>query len=134
MGNKINIYPTKCNLCGGKVIYTENDTIYGKRYGSGYCYLCTKCGAYVGTHKPRPKEALGLLADDRMRKGKMACHEKFDSFWKGKKNARHKRAVLYEKLAEEMGIEVPNCHFGYFTLDELKRAYRIIRGWENLTK
>lgn len=134
MGNKINIYPTKCNLCGGKVIYTQNDTIYGKRYGSGYCYLCTKCGAYVGTHKPRPKEALGLLADDRMRKGKMACHEKFDSFWKGKKNAKRKRAALYENLAEEMGIEVTNCHFGYFTLDELKKAYRIIRGWKNLTE
>lgn len=134
MGSKINIYPTKCNLCGGKVIYTENDTIYGKRYGSGFCYLCTKCGAYVGTHKPRPKEALGLLADDRMRKGKMACHEKFDRFWKGKKNARIKRAALYKKLAEEMDIEVTNCHFGYFALDELKKAYRIIRSWENLTE
>lgn len=80
----INLAPKKCNLCDGKVIYTTNDTIYGKRYGSGYCYICTNCRAYVGTHGPRPKEALGLLADDRMRKGKTVCHELFDKYWKGK--------------------------------------------------
>ena len=48
----IDKYPTVCNLCGGKVIYTSNARIYGKEYGSGKCYLCTNCGAYVGTHKP----------------------------------------------------------------------------------
>ena len=47
------LYPKTCNICGGEVIYTTNDKIYGKRYGSGYCYLCTNCGAYVGTHRPR---------------------------------------------------------------------------------
>ena len=66
----IDKYPTVCNLCGGKVIYTSNARIYGKEYGSGKCYLCTNCGAYVGTHKPRPREALGLLADAKMRTGK----------------------------------------------------------------
>lgn len=64
-------YPKICNICGGKVIYCSNAEIYGVEYGSGKCYLCTKCGAYVGTHKPRPKEALGLLADEQMRKGKI---------------------------------------------------------------
>jgi hypothetical protein len=77
---KIDLCPTKCNICGGKVVYTSNAEIYGKEYGSGKCYLCQNCRAYVGTHKPRPKEALGVLADGRMRKGKMCCHEIFDSF------------------------------------------------------
>ena len=61
----INTQPEVCNLCGGKVIYTSNARVYhGREYGSGYCYLCLACGAYVGTHKPHPKEALGLLADE----------------------------------------------------------------------
>lgn len=79
---KVYLRPTKCNLCGGNVIYTTNDRIYGKKYGSGYCYLCTACGAYVGTHRPRPKEALGILANERMKKGKRVCHEIFDKLWK----------------------------------------------------
>lgn len=66
----MDLHPTVCNLCGGSVVYTSNAEIYGREYGSGKCYLCTQCGAYVGTHKPRPQEALGLLADERMRKEK----------------------------------------------------------------
>lgn len=76
----MDLHPKICNICGGKVIYVTNDRIYGKKYGSGYCYLCQNCGAYVGTHKPRPKEALGLLANRFMRETKMKCHEIFDGF------------------------------------------------------
>lgn len=123
---KVYLQPTTCNLCGGNVIYTTNDRIYGKKYGSGYCYLCTACGAYVGTHRPRPKEALGILANERMKKGKRVCHEIFDKLWK---NGRERR-VLYAKLAEEMGIPVEMCHFGYFDMEQLKRAYKILKKWE----
>jgi hypothetical protein len=90
----IDLFPTKCNLCSGTVEYVTNAKVYGKEYGSGKCYLCTSCGAYVGTHKPRPKEALGLLANEPMRKGKTLCHELFDSKWKCRKNA-HKKGVNY---------------------------------------
>jgi DNA-directed RNA polymerase subunit RPC12/RpoP len=91
----IELKPRICNICSGKVIYTSNAEIYGAEYGSGRCYLCLKCGAHVGTHKSRPKEALGLLADERMRKGKILCHEIFDSKWKGRKKAGKKRSDLY---------------------------------------
>lgn len=50
----------KCNLCGGEVEYVSNEVVYGKRYGSGFCYRCKSCGAYVGTHEPR---SLEILAD-----------------------------------------------------------------------
>ena len=125
--SQINLYPTKCNLCGGPVIYTSNAVIYhGKTYGSGKCYLCKNCGAYVGTHAPRPKEALGLLADSNMRKGKILCHEIFDSFWKGKNKAHKKREDLYKWLAEQMQIPIEECHFGWFSLEELRSAYSIL--------
>ena len=123
----MNLYPTKCNLCGGKVIYTTNAKVYhGKTYGSGYCYLCTGCDAYVGTHEPRPKEALGLLANEQMRKAKMACHDIFDSKWKGKTRARKKRNEMYAWLADKLGIDISDCHFGYFDLEMLKKAYFIL--------
>lgn len=31
---KIDLHPKKCNICGGLVIYTNNNLIYGKSYGS----------------------------------------------------------------------------------------------------
>jgi hypothetical protein len=122
----IDLYPTKCNLCGGKVVYISNAKIYGKQYGSGYCYHCTDCNAYVGTHEPRPKEALGILANKEMREWKMKCHGLFDPLWK---NKREKRSKLYSILAFQMGIPIRQCHFGYFDLAALKKAYEILKTW-----
>ena len=122
----IDLHPTICNICGGHVVFTSNAVIYGREYGSGKCYLCKSCGAYTGTHRPRPREALGLLADEPMRKGKVACHELFDSMWRGKKKAHKKRKDLYAWLADRMGVPVEECHFGYFDIQQLRRAYRIL--------
>lgn len=126
--NVIDIHPTRCNICGGPVVYCSNSRVYGREYGSGYCYLCQSCGAYVGTHKPRPREALGLLADEPMRTGKKMCHALFDPLWKGKTKAGKKRHDLYGWLSHEMGVPVEYCHFGYFDLAQLRRAYIILRG------
>lgn len=122
----IDLHPTKCNICGGEVIYTSNADIYGKEYGSGMCYLCTSCGAYVGTHKSRPREALGLLADKQMRTGKMMCHALFDAKWQGKPKSRKKRRDMYIWLSKRMHIPVEECHFGYFDLGQLRQAYRFL--------
>lgn len=119
----IDLHPTVCNICGGKVLYTSNADIYGREYGSGKCYRCISCGAYVGTHKPRPREALGILADQHMREAKILCHAIFDSKWKGKPKARKKRADLYRWLSRRMDISIEECHFGYFTLEQLRVAY-----------
>lgn len=121
----MDLYPTICNLCGGKVIYTSNSAIYGREYGSGKCYLCTNCGAYVGTHKPRPKEALGLLANKEMREMKVKCHSLFDERWKNKKHKSRRKA--YEQLANQLNIPVSDCHFGHFDMGMLNKAYEILR-------
>lgn len=124
----IDLYPKKCNLCGSKVEYIENAKIYGRSYGSGYCYHCTECGAYVGTHRCRPKEAMGILADAEMRKLKMECHALFDPMWGRGDGGRHRkrRNRLYSLLAGQMGIPVAECHFGYFDMEQLQKAYEIL--------
>lgn len=125
--------PTKCNICGKKtVIYTSNKVIYGKEYGSGKCYYCTNCGAYVGTHKPRPDEALGLLATKEMRDMKMRCHDLFDAMWRNIENKKeqHKaRNKAYKRLARELNIPVEECHFGWFDMNMLTKAYNILLKW-----
>ena len=109
----IDLYPKVCNLCGGPVEYISNSQIYGRQYGSGFCYRCRSCGAYVGTHKPQPRKALGILANTEMREWKQKCHNQFDPFWQEHKDKQRRRKNLYIRLAGEMGIDVRDCHFGY---------------------
>ncbi len=126
----IDLYHKKCNLCSGKVTYISNSKIYGREYGSGKCYFCTNCGAYVGTHKPRPKEALGILGNAKMRDMKMKCHELFDRKWKNEPTSRKRniaRKEAYRQLAENLNIPYNECHFGYFDMDMLDKAYGILK-------
>ena len=109
-------------------MYITNDHVYGKQYGSGYCYYCTQCQAFVGTHRPWPRIALGVLADKKMRTLKVECHNIFDTFWKGKHKASKKRDDLYKWLSVQMGVPYPECHFGYFDYSQLQKALSILMG------
>ena len=64
----INVQSARCNLCGGKVVHISSAVIYGQKYGRGYCYLCTSCGAFVGTHIPYSRKVLGILVNEKIRK------------------------------------------------------------------
>lgn len=135
----IDLQPTVCNLCGGTVEYIKNSKIYGKSYGSGFCYHCINCDAYVGTHKDRPREAMGILANEEMRRWKNWCHNIFDKLWQPHYKVNYsnlttkmvvpkmKRGQAYSLLAKEMGIPKSDCHFGYFNVKQLKRAYAILK-------
>lgn len=120
----IDLQPKICNICGGDVEYIPNAKIYGKSYGSGWCYHCKNCGAYVGTHKPRPKEALGILANEEMKNWKIWCHRLFDKLWK---EEGYKRQECYKWLSKEMKINISECHFGYFNVNQLRQAYAILK-------
>ena len=124
--------PKTCNLCGGPVVYVTNDKIYhGKRYGSGFAYLCTKCRAYTGTHVPRPSKALGILANAEMRNLKMQCHAIFDPIWiPAKHYRRDARRNAYARLAKAMNISVKDCHFGHFDKPQLEKALSILKDWQ----
>lgn len=133
----MNLQPKICNLCGGEVIFTSNALIYGREYGSGRMYYCTKCKAYVGTHEPRPKEAFGILANEEMRELKKKCHALFDEKWRNKEKSkdRHKaRQEAYRKLSETLNIPIEECHFGYFDMDMLKKAYEVLEKENNIEK
>ena len=135
----IDLQPTLCNICNGEVEYIQNSKIYGKSYGSGWCYHCKNCGAYVGTNKNKPDEALGILANEDMRKWKQYCHRKFDVLWKGREEFCHlgktypkiepkmSRGKAYAWLSKVLDIPPEDCHFGHFTLNQLKRAYAILK-------
>lgn len=119
-----------CPYCGGTVVYVDNETVYGKRYGNGKMYLCKCCGASVGVHGDRDGRAtrnpLGMLATPEMKRLKQKCHFNFDSVWKSHKLSRNQ---CYQRLANLMNIEARYCHFGYFNKADLIRALQIMQDY-----
>ena len=129
MHKDIDLYPKVCNLCGGEVEFVPTGKVYGTYYlrfgGSGFCYHCKECGAIVTTHKNDPKKAKGILANKEMAIMRQKTHALFDKFWRNKTE----RGIMYKKLADELGIEESDCHFGYMNLDELNKAHEILLKW-----
>lgn len=122
---KFDIYPTTCHICGGKVEYKKMVDVGIKPFQSGYCYICLKCRAYVGTHKNRPKEALGILAHNTTRQLRIICHEEFDKHWMT--TAGKNRA--YFALSKALGIKKEDCHFGYMDNKMLIKSMEIMEKW-----
>jgi hypothetical protein len=96
--------------------------IYGREYGNGKCYKCTKCDAYVGVHTGT-KVPLGRLADRELRELKKECHALFDPVWRGRKLTRK---IAYFRLAQALGIPSKECHFGWFDKEMLLQAKKIL--------
>lgn len=121
-----------CQYCNGDVIYTSNGVLYGGRtYGSGMCYYCTGCGASVGTHESKPRQAYGILATKQMQNVRKICHNYFDKSWKTNQISR---SSAYKKLALKLNIPKSDCHFGMFDLDMLRKSLKIVEKedwWKN---
>jgi hypothetical protein len=112
--------PTVCPYDGGQVDLVNNSEIYkGKSYGEWpYAYLCRECGAYVGLH-PHTDIPLGTLADAELRRARNMCKAPFVQLYKQKVMTRDK---AYAELAKHMGLDVEACHFGWFDIEQCKRA------------
>jgi len=117
--------PTVCDYCGAPVIYTSNAEIYGREYGNGKCYRCTRCDSHVGVHTGT-EIPLGRLANKELRTLKVKCHNLFDPVWAGKRKVMSK-GEAYKNLARVLGIPPRECHVGWFDVDMLLKALEILR-------
>lgn len=104
----------KCLYCNQEAKWVSNKIIYGKRYGKSYmCYYCENCDAYVGCHK-NTRKPLGVMANKKLRKLRIECHDLFDELWKSKKMTRKK---AYGFLFKNTGIK----HIGFSDEEECKK-------------
>ena len=113
-------HPKICNLCGGKVSYLKSS-----KYKSGFMYSCDNCHAQVGTYPKNKTVAMGTLADSETRELRLRVHKLIDRFW----TSQTGRSKKYKKLAEELGIEIDNCHIAYFDKETLIKAEQILLKW-----
>ncbi len=112
--------PTICRYCGSPVVYTSNAEIYGKEYGTGKCYLCRNCRAFVGVH-PGTDTPLGTLANEELREWRKEAHFWFDRIWK-KPTRITTRYNAYGYLARKMGLSREETHIGMFEIEQCKKV------------
>jgi hypothetical protein len=105
-----------CPYCNKATKYVNDSRVYGRSYGS-YVYVCFPCKAWVGVHK-NTRVSLGRVSKEKLRELKMKAHNRFDLIWKEmmlfRISKQVARCTAYEYMAEKMGIDVKECHVGYF--------------------
>jgi len=113
-----------CPYCGNGAIWCENKVVYKKNHGRSYMiWLCKPCDAYVGCHN-NTKEALGGLANKKLREIRQVCHEEFDAFWVRK---RMTRTQGYRWMQRAMKLTPSQAHIGNFRISACKYLLRILR-------
>jgi hypothetical protein len=71
---------------------------------------CSSCDARVGTHI-NTITPMGKLANVAHRRLKKAAHRAFDPVWQSNQLGRNE---AYFWLAQQLGIEIKDCHIGLF--------------------
>lgn len=98
-----------CPYCGRLTEYVDSIEVYGTSYGM--IYLCRDCNAHVGVHKGTDN-ALGRLAQKKLRKLKHEAHEYFDKIWLHKFMTRHE---AYAWLSQVLELPSEYTHIGMFS-------------------
>lgn len=128
--------------CGREtILFHSSETIYGRNFGP--LYVCQPCGTRVGCHKGT-LEPLGTPANEHLRKLRSKAHSVFDPLWNsiwealkvekrmetnkephpfyGKSQARK---TAYQWLADELKINIEDCHISHFDIDTCNKVIKI---------
>ena len=111
----------------------DSVAVYDISYGM--IYLCRPCKAWVGVHAGT-NQALGRLANARLRELKMLAHRWFDpiaveglinDYYPVYIAGMNTREKLYYWLAAEMGIRREYCHIGMFDEERCRQVIALCR-------
>lgn len=132
--------PKVCPYCGAAVVLSGNSIIYGKPYGNGKVYICTRfsdgCKSYVSVHDGT-EIPMGRMADPELRQLRKECHKLFDALWRqggSRKQQSNTRRAMYRALARRLDIPRKECHIGFFDNAMARRALEILqepKWWKN---
>lgn len=114
---------TRCVYCKGYCDFVDSIEIY-RHTSYGMAYWCRKCNAWVGTHNGGD-QSLGTVAKSTLRYLRHQAHLLFDPLCEAKMRAgglkkKGAKAAGYKWLAEILGIDVVECHIGYFNIERCK--------------
>jgi len=119
----------RAELVDSKVVY---------RQSYGMIWICNPCQAWVGTHKDsKDHKPLGTLANAELRKARQLAHEALDPHWldlveRGTTRSKARKKV-YQRLADELGIDVKSCHIAQFDDRRCRSVVTICSRWQKAT-
>lgn len=61
----------------------------------------------------------------KIKEKRKECHQWFDKLWRN----HEERNKLYEKLANELGIDKYQCHFSQLSESQLDKALHLLKAW-----
>jgi hypothetical protein len=109
-----------CRYCRSAVELKTSKEHYGVDYGNNV-YVCTGCGAYVGTYG-RSTKPLGSLADEGLRAARKRAHSIFDLAWQ---RGHMTRSEAYKWLRQELELPAEKCHIGMFEEDLCEKVWNL---------
>ena len=118
-----------CPYCDCPTVLIDSAEIYnGRSYG--WAWTCRQCFAYVGCHKGSTN-ALGRVADQRLRTIKRETHAVFDPLWLhlmkiSDYNKVEARTAMYMWLSLYTRIPLEECHIGMFDEEQCLETMHII--------
>lgn len=118
--------PVVCS-CGGPGVLVSNAVVYGRIYGNGLVWVCSRrpdCQNRVGAHPDGTP--YGTLCDDETRKLRRLVHTQFDPLWQSAKHPKSARNRVYAWLARKMELTDDECHVGKFSKEQCLRALEIL--------
>jgi hypothetical protein len=127
----------RCEYCRTPAVFRKSSAHIYKGRDYGPIWECGGgCDAYVGTHPDG--SPVGRLANKALRQLKMKVHARFDHLWQdfrtaypdaNRSSGKMKKAMrgrAYAWLAEQMQIEIDECHVGKFDDAQCEQAIRIL--------
>lgn len=119
-----------CPVCESAAVLHMDSALFYRGVDYGPLWVCPTCpDAYVGCHKGT-KHALGTPAGKGLRAARIEAHAAFDPLWKRKiardgysKNQARKAGYLW--LAEQMGIDVNDCHISHMNIEQCRQVVAI---------
>lgn len=124
--------PTECPFCSGEVKLVNNQEVYGRSVGLWpFAYACQDgCDAHVGVHADT-NIPLGILANKELRTAKQCAKQSFHAMMIG---CGMSRPAAYKWLSLAMGIPLPQTHYGWFTLPQVRQAHLLTEAKLNRNK
>ena len=120
-----------CDYCNEPTDLLTGDEVYRGRgdLSHKYFYVCKPCDAWVGCH-PGSMRPLGRLANYDLRQAKKRAHAAFDPLWKRKIEnegckKRTARNAGYQWLADQLSIDVDDCHIGMFDEEKCRKVVEV---------
>lgn len=112
-----------CIYCGRQTEYADSIRVYQESYGM--IHYCQNCDAWVNCI-PGSDQSFGTVARKTLRSLRSKLHSVYDPLWQKKVSQGTKsktaQALARKWMANLLGIDIVECHIGYFTDEQCKIA------------